>query len=209
MTSPTSPIALVQEVHGRLRQASDKDYYLPADRDEHGRLDMQHQTLKLTMNSLYAQRELVKSTLARTDRRTTLLDVGTGSGIWAIEMAEEFPNTDITGIDIVPPDVLSRPSTVIPSNCVLKVADGTTEIKKYHEAFDIIHFRAAHLGMPNLAKILLEDSARALIPGGLLLLVHCVPLILKDDLSAYPVTDEGQPGELSTESVKLTSKKLA
>ncbi|KAG8896840.1 hypothetical protein FRC00_005199 [Tulasnella sp. 408] len=47
--------------------------------------------------------------------------------------------------------------------------------------------------MPNLAKILLEDSARALISGGLLLLVHCVPVILKNDLSAYPVTDEGQP----------------
>lgn len=82
MTSSTSPIALVQEIHGRLRQASDKDYYLPADREEHGRLDIQHLTLKLTMNSLYAQRELVKGTLDRKDRRTTLLDVGTGSGIW-------------------------------------------------------------------------------------------------------------------------------
>ncbi|KAG8926358.1 hypothetical protein FRC01_008961 [Tulasnella sp. 417] len=124
-------------------------------------------------------------------------------------MAEEFPNTDVTGIDIVPPDVLSRPSTVLPSNCVLKVADGTTEIKKYRVAFDIIHFRAAHLGMPNLATILLEDSAHALVPGGLLLLIHCVPIILKDDLSAYPVTDEGQPEEPLIGSVKLTLKKPA
>ncbi|KIO30068.1 hypothetical protein M407DRAFT_20923 [Tulasnella calospora MUT 4182] len=194
MTSATSPIGLVKEVHGRLLQASDNDYYLPADQDEHSRLDMQHRALKLTMNSLYAQREQVKETLSRKDRRTALLDVGTGSGIWAIEMAEEFPNTNVTGIDIAPPDVLSRPSTVLPSNCVLKVADGTTEIKKYHEAFDIIHFRSAHLGMPNLARILLEDSANALIPGGLLQIAHCVPVVLKDDLSAYPVTDEGQPG---------------
>lgn len=155
---------------------------------------MQHLALKLTMNSLYAQRELVKNTLNRKDRRTSILDVGTGSGIWAVEMAREFPNTDITGIDIVQPNLLSRPSVVIPPNCTLKVADGTTEIQKFDKAFDIIHFRAAHLGMPNFARVLLEDSAGALKPGGVLLLVHCVPVLLRDDLSAYPVTDEGQPG---------------
>lgn len=94
----------------------------------------------------------------------------------ALEMAEEFPDTDVTGIDIVQPGILQHSSVVIPPNCVLKVADATTEIKKYHEAFDIIHFRAAHLGMPNFAKILLEDTANALKPGGLLLLVHCVPV---------------------------------
>ncbi|KAG8945442.1 hypothetical protein FRC04_000817 [Tulasnella sp. 424] len=194
MTSNPSPTGLVQEIHGRLRQASDKDYYLPADQVEQARLDIQHQALKLTMNSLYAQREPVKISLNRKDRRTSLLDVGTGSGIWALEMAEEFPDTDVTGIDIVQPGILQHSSVAIPPNCVLKVADATTEIKKYHETFDIIHFRAAHLGMPNFVKILLEDTANALKPGGLLLLVHCVPLILKDDLSAYPVTDEGQPG---------------
>ena len=33
--------------------------------------------------------------------RPKVLDVGTGSGIWAIEMAELYPGVDVLGIDLI------------------------------------------------------------------------------------------------------------
>ena len=41
-----------------------------------------------------------------------MLDLGTGTGIWALEMAEEFPKAHITGTDISP----IQPHWV-PTNC--------------------------------------------------------------------------------------------
>lgn len=31
-----------------------------------------------------------------------ILDIGTGTGEWAIHMGDEFPNADITGTDLAP-----------------------------------------------------------------------------------------------------------
>ena len=31
-----------------------------------------------------------------------ILDVGTGTGIWAIEMGDEYPNTEVIGTDLSP-----------------------------------------------------------------------------------------------------------
>jgi tRNA G46 methylase TrmB len=74
-----------------------------ADAEERGRLDLQHQMVCLTFNGLYPAPAEVERVLApRMDGpRPKVLDVGTGSGIWAIEMAEQFPHADVTGIDIV------------------------------------------------------------------------------------------------------------
>ena len=33
--------------------------------------------------------------------RPKVLDLGTGSGIWAIEMAELYPGVDVLGIDLI------------------------------------------------------------------------------------------------------------
>ena len=33
----------------------------------------------------------------------TIVDIGTGNGIWALEMATEHPNAQVVGIDLKPP----------------------------------------------------------------------------------------------------------
>ncbi|KAG8911089.1 hypothetical protein FRC00_007083 [Tulasnella sp. 408] len=91
-------------------------------RDLHGRkmnsindvsvaLDVQHEMLKSAAGGLYLGREAVQRALTprADDSVTRVLDLGTGSGKWAIDMAKEFPHADVLGVDLAP---------VIPSSCV-------------------------------------------------------------------------------------------
>ena len=70
--------------------------YDPTDetrKSELDRLDLTHQMLRVTMrNTLHFAP--VDGKFAR------ILDVGTGTGIWAIEMADDYPDAEIIGIDL-------------------------------------------------------------------------------------------------------------
>lgn len=58
------------------------------------RLDLQHHLLRITYaNKLY---------FAPLHKPRRCLDVGTGTGIWAIDFADEFPECMTTGIDLSP-----------------------------------------------------------------------------------------------------------
>ena len=46
-----------------------------------------------------------------------ILDLGTSSGIWAIEMATKFPHATVIGVDISP----QQTGQPIPPNCTLQV----------------------------------------------------------------------------------------
>jgi len=46
------------------------------------------------------------------------LDVGTGSGAWCIEVADQFPKAHVVGIDLSPIQ-----ATTIPLNCEFIVSD--------------------------------------------------------------------------------------
>jgi len=66
-----------------------------------------------------------------------VLDVGTGTGIWAIDFADEFPNTVVLGTDLSPiqPDM-------VPPNCIFEV-DDVRDLWTYPENyFDFVHIRS-------------------------------------------------------------------
>jgi ubiquinone/menaquinone biosynthesis C-methylase UbiE len=57
------------------------------------RLDMHHEIFMQLLNG-----ELHRAPIGNTPQQ--ILDVGTGTGIWAIDMADKYPNSIITGTDL-------------------------------------------------------------------------------------------------------------
>lgn len=69
-------------------------YVLPKDMDEVNRLDFQHYMMRYGLRGNYA---------APIGTPDSILDVGSGTGRWALEMAELFPRARVAGIDVTPP----------------------------------------------------------------------------------------------------------
>src|SRR5262249_26290740 len=85
-----TPIALIA---GRMRTVG-LPYTLPHDVEEVNRLDFQHYVLRYAFQGIYA---------VRFTQPTDILDVGTGTGRWAMEMAQHFPYARVIGVDVNPP----------------------------------------------------------------------------------------------------------
>ena len=68
---------------------------MPNDESELDRLDLTHQMLRICLGN-----KILLAPIG--DKPSKILDIGTGTGIWAIEMGDEYPNTDILGTDLSP-----------------------------------------------------------------------------------------------------------
>ena len=66
-----------------------------------------------------------------------VLDVGTGTGIWAIDFADEFPDTTVYGTDLSP----IQPE-LVPPNCIFEVDDAQDLWTYPVDYFDFIHLRS-------------------------------------------------------------------
>ena len=89
-----------------------------------------------------------------------ILDVGTGTGIWAIDMADTYPLAEVVGTDISP----IQP-TWVPPNCFFRVEDAQLEWTYPADNFDFVHIRAL-LGCIDDWPRLYRQVHTALKPGG-------------------------------------------
>ncbi|KAG8960144.1 hypothetical protein FRC03_007009 [Tulasnella sp. 419] len=183
-----------RELHGRAFNSQSENYMLPADDTEHTRLDMQHDTLRLHLNGLYPAADQVKAALSpEKSERPAVLDIGTGSGRWALDMAVEFPHAQIVGLDLAPPTISLKGPEAIPQNCRFEVVDVNHPLVQYEGKFDVVHVRGVELGVHDY-ELFLYNVARTLKPGGLLILIGGYAQLFDENLEPMPVTTEGQPG---------------
>lgn len=114
-TSLASDILRGIEENGRIYASYGKHAYgIPIDEREQERNVIQHAKFLLLLNgSLH---------LAPIQTPQKILDVGTGSGIWAIDMADLHPEAQVVGIDIA----AVQPRWV-PPNCQFEIFDAEDE----------------------------------------------------------------------------------
>ncbi|KAG9049974.1 hypothetical protein FS837_008324 [Tulasnella sp. UAMH 9824] len=181
----------------RSFQDLNESYKLPIDSDEHSRLDIQHEAVRLMLGGKnYQQPELVQVALSVTEtHKRHILDVGAGSGKWAIEMAESFPDAEVLGIDLSLPSVTKDPNRHVPSNCSFKIADANCDMDKLGSGFDIVHQRCVESGITD-SDLFFYETARILRPNGVLLLVGANPQLVDERGRILPVQRPGHEGML-------------
>ncbi|PNY24681.1 Uncharacterized protein TCAP_05379 [Tolypocladium capitatum] len=114
-----------REIHGR-RYA--REYYMPNDEIEQLRLSLQHQVLLHLLDG--------DVTCVPLQDPRYVLDVGTGTGEWAIRMAELFPHCEVVGTDI---SAIAETKSV-PMNVFFEIEDAE-EWDRPTDYYDLIHFR--------------------------------------------------------------------
>ncbi|EME48302.1 hypothetical protein DOTSEDRAFT_42524 [Dothistroma septosporum NZE10] len=106
------------------------NYLLPNDAEEQDRLDLHHHIFRLAVRG-----SLHRAPIGPDIKRA--LDFGTGTGIWAIDLADERPECEVVGTDLSP----IQPGW-LPPNCKFYVDDVESEWTWMpNEAFDYIHAR--------------------------------------------------------------------
>lgn len=167
-------------------------YSLPvaSNATERGRLDARHKGLILCLRGLYTPPDKVQQALqSRADgRQPAILDVGTGAGNWAEDMAREFPHAKVLGIDLNPVKI----STEKPPNCKFEVRDASKSFGDLAEAFDVVHVRAVENGLRNQRQSL-THFAQLLPPGGVLLLGSVGMWLYGTDKELLPCVEESDP----------------
>lgn len=100
-----------------------------------------------------------------------IFDVGTGAGLWAVEMADKYPETTVVGIDLSP----IQP-TYVPENCHFYVDDFQEDWDG--GPYDFVHGRAL-MGTVRDWPEFYQKAFQNLAPGGILEMqeldawIHC------------------------------------
>ncbi|PVG04207.1 S-adenosyl-L-methionine-dependent methyltransferase [Serendipita vermifera] len=174
-TSNADHERLTVHVAGRTINSLSELYQLPTDLDEWNRLisrvlrDKQHVALSMGLGSLYPDPEVVEAVLAPGDGpRKLVADIGCGTGIWALEMAKNFPHCDILGIDLASVPI---PPENLPSNCRFEVDNITLGLNHLHGQLDVAFLRAISMGIKDARKTF-NDVAQCLKPGGVVIWIE-------------------------------------
>ncbi|EHY53232.1 hypothetical protein HRR83_005921 [Exophiala dermatitidis] len=127
-------------------------YVLPNDEEEQERLDLTHHLFTLVLHGAYC--------LTPLENPQAILDVGTGTGIWAIDMGDLYPSAVVTGTDLSPIQ-----SQWVPPNVRFEVDDANEEWTFPESHFDFIHARTICAGIRDFPKFL-ASCYKHLKPGG-------------------------------------------
>ncbi|KAJ4025670.1 hypothetical protein NW752_003144 [Fusarium irregulare] len=169
-TSVSSSILEYRKFHGRTYHSDkyDSEYFAPNDERQRDSMDITHHSLTLLLDG-----ELTLAPIK--DGPMKVLDVGTGSGIWAIDFADAYPSSTVTGTDLSP----IQPS-FIPPNVQYHIEDATSPWTFPPSHFDLIHIRYL-IGAISDWGALFKEAFGCCAPGGYIESAEINPLFVSDD----------------------------
>ncbi|KAF4462526.1 methyltransferase domain-containing [Fusarium albosuccineum] len=189
--SITSSILKYRTILGRTfhSEQGDAHYWGANDERQNEAMDINHhcQTLCLDGNLHLAPLD---------DGIKKAVDIGTGTGIWAIDFADQFPGCEVIGTDISP----IQPSW-IPPNLQFQIDDCTREWTFEEGSLDYIHIRFL-TGCIADWNALFKEAYRCLKPGGYLESMEPSGYIESDDNTIHEEDAMGQWGKIFVEGGK-------
>ncbi|KAK2669112.1 hypothetical protein RAB80_014638 [Fusarium oxysporum f. sp. vasinfectum] len=114
--------------------------------------NLQHHVMTLTIEGRHCL-------CPKNDGAARVLDLGTGTGIWAIEYADAHPEAEVIGVDLSP----GQP-TFVPPNCSFEIDDLEKEWT-WSKTFDFIFCRMTTGSFADNFNIV-ENAFNQLQPGG-------------------------------------------
>ncbi|KAH8703832.1 S-adenosyl-L-methionine-dependent methyltransferase [Talaromyces proteolyticus] len=176
----------------RYHSFRDGEYLLPNDDREQDRLDLGHHIFKLILNG-----DLFRSPI---DNPQSALDICTGTGLWAIDFAEQFPGAEVLGTDLSP----IQP-TWFPSNCRFEVDDAESDWLYGHQSIDYVHARGVSGSIRDWGK-LFSQTLHCLRPGGWMEIQEYETVATSDDGTFDLATNFKQWQEKLNEASQMFGK---
>ncbi|KAI0390834.1 S-adenosyl-L-methionine-dependent methyltransferase [Xylariaceae sp. FL0594] len=190
--SLSASILEYRTVHGRTfhSERGNAQSWNPNDAQHDESMDILHHVSTLMQDGKLHMADLDESRLGK------VLDVGCGTGIWAIDFADQYPSAEVIGVDISP----SQPQW-IPPNLKFEIDDITQPWTYAPNSFDYIHMRWLIGAIPDWYG-LFREVYRALKPGGIFESKESSAVITSDDGSVAPGSALDQWGKIFRESGK-------
>ncbi|WRT63864.1 uncharacterized protein IL334_000789 [Kwoniella shivajii] len=166
--SPTgtfSTFSMTSTMNDRVfREDGGRRFQAQNDEQELQRLECQHRAFK----AVQADQNYLAPVHRNLFDGARGLDVGCGTGIWTIEMAQEFPSVEWVGTDLAP---VQRDND-LPENLHFVQNDITQGLPFPDESFDLVHSRLIVMGIRDW-KYIVNEILRVLKHGGMLLMIEC------------------------------------
>lgn len=164
------PSAARGRMVGGRRFVAGVPYLLPKDLGETQRLDFQHYLLRYFFKGNY---------LAPIGKPRDILDVGCGTGRWAMELATEFPGANVIGVDVAPPPVAEAnagANALHVDNYTFVQGNALERLPFADNSFDFVHQRYLILAIPaSRWPYVVAELMRVTRPGGWIELIETEP----------------------------------
>ncbi|KAG8361666.1 hypothetical protein FVEN_g994 [Fusarium venenatum] len=192
LASITSSILQYRTIHGRTyhSEQGNAQYWGSNDKQQNDLMDLTHHILTLGLGDKLHLAPVIKHDVKN------VIDIGTGTGIWAIDFADQYPEAQIIGTDLSP----IQPSW-IPPNLQFIIEDCTWDWSFTSGFADYIHARWLMGSIRNWDSFF-SEAFRVSKPGGWVESHEAASTISSDDNTVPPDSAMGHWGKFFIEGSK-------